>query len=189
MWAGLAQRARIVLHAADGVANAAIAERVGVSGLTVLVWRDRYEEAGSAGLVDLDRSGRPRTVDHRRIVSVTLAPPPKKYGVTHWSTRLLARHLRVGDATIARAWRKYGVQPWRTQTFKFSTDPQLVARVTDVVGFGSDRSRNARPDPSGGSPTVVRGRAIEVLVEGQLQTEVVDHRGGLLPVRTDFQTR
>ncbi len=62
-------------------------------------------------------------------------PPPKKYGgVTHWSSRLLADHLKIGNATVARAWRKFGVQPWRAGTFKFSTDPELVAKVTDVVG-------------------------------------------------------
>ena len=64
-------------------------------------------------------------------MSATLRPPPKKYGVTHWSSRLLGRHLRIGNATVASAWREYGVQPWRAETFRFSTDPQLVAKVTD----------------------------------------------------------
>jgi hypothetical protein len=27
------------------------------------------------------------------------------------------------------------VAPWRCSTFKFSTDPELVAKVTDVVGL------------------------------------------------------
>lgn len=27
------------------------------------------------------------------------------------------------------------MQPWRAETFKFSTDPELVAKVTDVVGL------------------------------------------------------
>ena len=44
--AGLAQRARIVLLAAQGVPNAEIARRVGVSRPTVIQWRDRYEAAG-----------------------------------------------------------------------------------------------------------------------------------------------
>src|SRR3954465_15676879 len=90
--AGLAQRARIVLLAADGVSNTAIADRVGVSRPTVIDWRDRYGEHGIAGWDDEQRSGRPRTIDHRVVVSATLKKPPKKYGVTHWSSRLLARH-------------------------------------------------------------------------------------------------
>jgi len=48
-------------------------------------------------------------VDQRTIVATTLKAPPKKYGVTHWSTRLLADHLGVGNATVARAWRQVGV--------------------------------------------------------------------------------
>jgi transposase len=83
----LAQRARIVLLAGDGVSNTGIAEVVGVSRPTVMGWRDRYQDKGIAGLDDEPRSGRPRTIDHRRIVTATLTPPPKKYGVTHWSTR------------------------------------------------------------------------------------------------------
>jgi hypothetical protein len=64
-----------------------------------------------------------------------LEPPPAKLGVTHWSSRLLARHLGIGDATVARVWRKYHVKPWRRETFKFSTDPKLEAKVRDVVGL------------------------------------------------------
>src|SRR5215212_4584183 len=89
--AGLAQRARIVLLASQGVSNTRIAELVGVSRPTVIGWRDRYGERGPAGLDDQARPGRPRTVDHRGIVAATLTPPPTKYGVTHWSSRLLAR--------------------------------------------------------------------------------------------------
>jgi len=133
--AGLAQRARIVLLAADGVSNTAIAEKVGVTRATVIGWRCRYERSGITGLLDKKRSGRPRNVDHRAVVAATLKPPPKKLGVTHWSSRLLAERLGIGNATVARAWRDYGVQPWRAQTFKFSTDPELVAKVTDVVGL------------------------------------------------------
>ncbi len=133
--AGLAQRARIVLLAADGVSHTEIAERLGLSRPTVIAWRNRYEQSGVAGLDDAPRSGRPRTVDHDQIITATLTPPPKKLGVTHWSSRLLASRLGIDHATVARAWKDYGVAPWRSQTFKFSTDPQLVAKVTDVVGL------------------------------------------------------
>ena len=133
--AGLAQRARIVLLAADGVSNTAIAELVGASRPTVIGWRERYRARGVAGLADEQRPGRPRSIDHASIVAATLRPPPKKLGVTHWSTRLLARHLGISDATVAKAWRDYGVQPWRSESFRFSTDPELVAKVVDVVGL------------------------------------------------------
>ena len=90
--AGLAQRARIVLLAADGLTNVDIAARVGVSRPTVTSWRVRYARSGIGGLSDEARSGRPRTIDHRQIIAATLKPPPKKLGITHWSSRLLAGH-------------------------------------------------------------------------------------------------
>jgi transposase len=141
--AGAAQRARIVLLAADGMSNTQIAARTGVSRPTVIGWRARYEESGMVGLADRPRSGRPRELDHGEIVSATLIPPPAKLGVTHWSSRLLADHLRISFSAVAKAWREYGIQPWRAETFKFSTDPELVAKVTDVVGLYLDPPENA----------------------------------------------
>jgi transposase len=64
-----------------------------------------------------------------------LRPPPARLGVTHWSSRLLANRLKLDHATVLKAWRSFGVTPWRIETFKFSTDPELVAKVTDVVGL------------------------------------------------------
>jgi transposase len=141
--AGRAQRSRIVLLAAQGWTNSEIARRVGVTRQTVITRRARYEADGLAGLDDETRSGRPRRIDHARIVAETLKPPPKKLGITHWSSRLLASRLRIDNTTVARAWRDYGVQPWRAETFKFSTDPELVAKVTDVVGLYLEPPENA----------------------------------------------
>ncbi len=124
-----------MLLAADGVANRRIAELVGASPTTVIAWRQRYHERGLVGLGDRKRPGRPRELDHRQIVAETLRPPPKKLGVTHWSTRLLAQRLKVSNATIARAWRSYGIKPWKAESFRFSTDPELVGKVTDICGL------------------------------------------------------
>ena len=133
--ASAAKRARIVLLAADGMANTRIAELVGSTVTTVLAWRERYQAKGLTGLVDEPRPGRPRTLDHRAIVTATLKPPPKKLGVTHWSTRLLAAQLKVSNSSIARAWRAYGIKPWKAESFRFSTDPELVGKVTDLCGL------------------------------------------------------
>ena len=141
--AGLAQRARIVLLASEGMLNADIAERVGVSRPTVNRWRARYTDAGMAGLVDEDRPGRPRTIDQRQIVAETLVPPPASLGVTHWSSRLLAARLKVNHVTITKAWKEFGIRPWKAETFKFSTDPELVAKVTDIIGLYLHPPENA----------------------------------------------
>ena len=133
--AGVAQRARIVLLAAEGVANYEIAERVGVTRPTVNLWRNRYAERGLAGLDGVRPPGRPRSVDRARVVAATLTPPPKSLGVTHWSSRLLGDRLGIEHSTVASIWKEYGVRPWRSETFKFTTDPELEAKVIDVVGL------------------------------------------------------
>jgi transposase len=133
--AGLAQRARIVLLAADGLGTNEIVRRAGVSKPTVIAWKRRYAAEGIGGLEDRSRPGRPRTTDDVAIVLATLEPPPQRLGVTHWSSRLLAAELGLSNVKVADVWREYGLQPWRVQTFKFSTDPQLEAKVRDVTGL------------------------------------------------------
>ncbi len=125
----------MVLLAADGVGNREIARLVAASPTTVIAWRQRYQARGMAGLSDRDRPGRPRRLDHRAIVAETLKPPPKKLGVTHWSSRLLAERLKISNTSVARAWRSYGVKPWKAESFRFSTDPELVGKVTDICGL------------------------------------------------------
>jgi transposase len=171
--AGLAQRARIVLLAADGLTNVEIATQVGVSRPTVTGWRARYGRSGIGGLSDEARSGRPRTIDHSKIVATTLKSPPKKLGVTHWSSRLLAAHLGIGDATVARAWREYGVAPWRSETFKFSTDPELVAKVTDVVGLYLAPPENA----------------VVLCVDEKSQIQALDRTQPMLPMQPGLPER
>ncbi len=130
-----ARRARIVLLAAEGLRNVEIAERLELSLPTVAKWRNRFAQSGVAGLLDLPRSGRPRTVDHRQVVEATLGAPPVELGVAHWSSRLLARHLGVGDATVARIWREYGIAPRPRGTYEFAVSPGLTARYVDVLGL------------------------------------------------------
>jgi DDE superfamily endonuclease len=43
--------------------------------------------------------------------------------------------LGVSHDTVARVWREHGIRPWRVERFKFSTDPELVAKIRDVVGL------------------------------------------------------
>jgi Homeodomain-like domain len=118
-----------------GYSNTEIAGQAGVSRPTVILWRSRYEQGGIGALEDKARSGQPKEIDPLDIVIATLEPPPEKLGVTHWSSRLLAAELGISNATVAQTWQKYELQPWRRQTFKFSTDPELEAKVRDVVGL------------------------------------------------------
>ncbi len=44
---------------------------------------------------------------------------------------------------MAAIWKEYGVKPWKAETFKFSTDPELEAKVVDVVGLYLAPPQNA----------------------------------------------
>jgi Winged helix-turn helix/DDE superfamily endonuclease len=107
------QRARILLLAAEGVANSQIAERLGVCRPTVIARRKRYSQEGLSGrLADRHRRGRLQTVRRTRcaeILAATLTPPPEHLGVTHWSSRLLASELGVSHSTVARVWAEHVV--------------------------------------------------------------------------------
>jgi len=84
------------------------------------------------------------------ILSATVTPPPgalAAMGVTHWSSRRLAewlgrtRKIEVSHDSTSRLWRRFCLQPHRTEGFKFSTDPQLEAKVRYVVGLYHVRLR------------------------------------------------
>jgi hypothetical protein len=69
------------------------------------------------------------------VVLATLEPPPSRLGITHWSSRLLAAELGLSNVKVARVWREHGLKLWRAGTFKFSTGPELEAKLRDVVGL------------------------------------------------------
>ncbi|MEX1264454.1 MAG: IS630 family transposase [Actinomycetota bacterium] len=165
--AGLARRARIVLAAGEGAGTSEIAASLGVSRPTVIAWRERYRTGGLAALDDAPRSGRPVEIEEAEIVARTLEPPPERLGVTHWSTRLLAKEAGVSDFTIAKTWRRWGLQPWRRETFKFSTDPELVAKVRDVIGL------YLHPPE----------KAIVLCVDEKSQIQALDRTAPILPIR------
>jgi hypothetical protein len=50
------------------------------------------------------------------------------------STSSRSRRLDAARS-VARAWAEHDLKPWQTGTFKVSTEPQLEAKVRDVVGL------------------------------------------------------
>ena len=133
---GLSRRAGAVLLIADHISGAEVARRTGYTPVQVSRIRRRFVESGLAGLPDRPRSGRPRRVKPRKtaqVVAMTLKPPPE--GVTHWSSRDLARRLSLSHSTVYRIWKAHSLKPHRVETFKFGTDPQVEDKIYDVVGL------------------------------------------------------
>jgi transposase len=130
-------RSRIVLLAASGAANNRIAHELKTSRPTVILWRNRFLEAGPAALTeDAPGRGRPAQITAakvKKIVEATLHTKPK--AATHWSVRTMAKAHGISPATVQRIWDANGLQPHRSRTFKLSTDKQFVEKLNDVVGL------------------------------------------------------
>jgi putative transposase len=142
--AGIVRRARIVLLAADGCSNKVIAQRVGLSGTTVGMWRKRFLAQGMVGLYDEPRSGGPRTIQDEQVAELihkTLQTKPKN--ATHWTCRLLSEQTGLSKSTVHRVWSAFGIQPHRRKHFKLSTDPFFVEKVRDLVGLYLNPPDNA----------------------------------------------
>src|SRR5512145_2763199 len=130
----LAQRASIVLLAAQGLQNKEIAEQLGIGRVQVARWRERWLEAGVEGIErDLPRGAPPVKVDVKHLVELTTQSKPA--AATHWSTRKLAAELGVAASTVWRHWRSHGLKPHIVRGFKVSRDPQFVEKLEDIVGL------------------------------------------------------
>ncbi len=74
---------------------------------------------------------------------------------------------------MARAWKAYGVAPWRCETFKFSTDPELPAKVTDVVGLYPAPPENA----------------VVLCVDEKSRIQALDRTAPMLPLQPGLPAR
>jgi len=130
----LARRARIVLLAAAGLENQAIAAQLKIGRVQVGRWRERYAQGGLAAIEqDLPRGGRPPKVDAAEVVRRTTQTLPA--AATQWSTRGLAREMDVSDSTVWRVWHAHGLKPHLVRGFKVSRDPKFVEKLEDIVGL------------------------------------------------------
>ena len=99
----LAMRARIVLLAAEGLSNTAIAQQVSTTLQTVGKWRRRFLEGGIDSLLDEARPGTSRKLgdeDIERVLALTLESRPDD--ATHWTVALSA----IWRKSLGALWRK-----------------------------------------------------------------------------------
>ena len=130
----LAQRARIVLLAAEGRQNKDIAVELGIGRVQVSRWRERYAESRLTGIErDRPRGAPPVKVDVARLVELTTQSQPA--AATHWSTRTMGAELGISAASVSRHWRANGLKPHLVRSFKVSRDPQFVEKLEDIVGL------------------------------------------------------
>jgi transposase len=163
----LALRSRIVLAAADGLGNTAIAGKLGIAVSSARKWRSRFLAGRLDGLTDEPRPGRPRTISDERVEAVitrTLEGTP--VNATHWSTRSLASELGLSQSAVSRIWRAFGLQPHRQDSWKLSKDPLFTGKVRDVVGLYLDPPE----------------RAVVLCVDEKSQIQALDRTAPVFPM-------
>jgi transposase len=165
---GAARRARIVLLAAEGLNNCAIADKLDISRRTVGIWRTRFAEKRLEGLDDEPRPGAPRRIGDDKIAEVvtrTLETLPED--ATHWSRRSMAKAVGISTTSVHRIWQAFSLQPHRVESFKLSSDPLFVEKVRDIVGLYLDPPE----------------RALVLCVDEKSQIQALDRTQPMLPMR------
>lgn len=147
--ARVAQRARLVLMAAEGASNREIGETIGMHYNQVAVWRRRYLEFGLAGLRDADRPGRPPVYDHDDVLllvkTVTESPPDE---ATRWTMEAIAARMNehgvgISASQVWRICRSLDLKPWQTESWMTSHDPDFWEKAADVCGLYLNPPENA----------------------------------------------
>jgi transposase len=131
------QRARIVLHSADGLTAQEVSRRAEVSRPAVWRWQRHYAEGGVERLLreGSRKPGKPPVPLPvvAKVVALTCSEPPGE--VTHWTGRAMAQAVGLSLRTVQRIWEAHHLQPHRLRTFKRSKDPAFAEKVEDIVGL------------------------------------------------------
>ncbi len=137
-------RARIVLAAAGGASNAAIARSLGVTDDTVRKWRRRFSQHGLDGLADRSRPGRRRRFAATVVAEVkALAcelPADSDTPLARWSCPELAAEAisrrivtSVSASTVRRWLAGDALKPWQHRSWIFPRDPDFVVKAARAL--------------------------------------------------------
>src|SRR5207249_9994839 len=134
---------KIVLAAAAGQANAAIAAELGVCTDTVRKWRRRFAASRVPGLKDAPRSGRPpvfTAADRAEVIALACALPAESgVPLSKWSGPDLARELAArcrvaASASTIRRWlARDALKPWQHRSWISVRDPQFAVKAARVL--------------------------------------------------------
>jgi transposase len=136
-------RAQIVLAAARGASNQAIAEDLHVCVDTVRRWRARFGVDGLKGLVDRPRSGRPPVHSpavRAEVIALACALPAEHdVPLSRWSSPEIARELAVrchlnASASSVRRWLSAdALKPWQHRSWISIRDPDFAVKAAPVL--------------------------------------------------------
>ena len=139
-------RARIVLAAAAGASNMAIAAQLGLCVDTARRWRRQFYAHRLDGLADRARSGRPHRFTPVQVAAITALactlPAETGAPLSRWSSTELAAEAvtrgvveQISAATVRRWLHRAAIKPWQHRSWIFPRDPDFetkAARVLDL---------------------------------------------------------
>ena len=128
-------RSEIILLSAEGLTQQQIAERTGLSRLSVNRWVGRFARDGLAGLTDAPGRGRKPWLPEgaaQQVMERAVTPPPH---LGRWSCRTMARAAGISAASVQRLWVANDIKPHLSRTFKLSNDKQFEEKFWDVIGL------------------------------------------------------
>lgn len=134
--AGDVFRARLILALADGATYEQIKTSLQTTAPTISRWKQRFEEAGIAGLDPRHKGSQPRVADaalQARIARKTQQKPPD--GSTHWSCRKMAAALGLSKSTVQRVWTQMRLKPHRLDGYMASNDPHFEEKAADIIAL------------------------------------------------------
>ncbi|MGH8712125.1 MAG: IS630 family transposase [Burkholderiales bacterium] len=133
----VAERAKMILLAAEGNTDQAIAAQLHVGRRTPARWRARFIEQGLSGIErDAPRPGRKRKISAAKVKAIVQKTTEERPShATHWSTRTMAGAAGVSEATVRRIWHAHGLKPHLVKTFKLSNDKHFSEKLEDIVGL------------------------------------------------------
>jgi transposase len=192
-------RARIVLLAAAGWTNRAIARQLGLAPNTAGRWRKRFWKEGVDGLGDPKRPGRPCAFPAAVIAATkaiacelpaTCGVPLGRWSLAELRTEVLATGL-VDEVSTTTLWRWLAedpIKPWQHRSWSFPRDPDFAAKATVVLDL-YDRGFQGRELEPGAdvvsadekTPIQARRRCHPSLPPGAARALRVEHhyqRGG-----------
>ncbi|MBG0791705.1 MAG: IS630 family transposase [Desulfovibrionaceae bacterium] len=165
----LAERARVVLAASDGLSLQDISSRTGMSVNACLKWRKRFRDNRMEGLSDKSGRGRPAVItQEQRLEVMALACTKPLNGANAWSMRKLAEATGFSVSTVHDILHSVDLKPHKVEHWcGKSPDPEFAAKQAAIIGLYMEPPANA----------------LVLCVDEKSQIQAVDRPQPLLPMR------
>ena len=149
------KRAQVLLAAAAGSTDQAIAANVGVGTATVYRTKERFVTEGlDRALSEAPRPKPPRKLaveEEALLVAIACSGPPK--GRSRWTLKLMAEevvrltaHSQLSDETVRRRLAEVDLKPWQEKMWCVpKLDGEYVARMEDVLALYAEPPDPKRP--------------------------------------------